>query len=144
MAMSENDDVDLIANSEPRQFYSFLILEEWEYICQSKVTRNYVLTLIRSKFLDLLRTWDFKSWTHSRIYRSLLLRSILWEGYPRRGVPRLNEYGRPNGSEILQFFMDNPKLREKMKGILRGLEYEARRNNKEIEEIRQKYGLEMT
>jgi len=40
--------------------------------------------------------------------------------------------------------MDNPKLREKMKGILRGLEYEARRNNKEIEEIRQKYGLEMT
>ena len=143
MAMLENDDddLDLIATSEPRQFFSFLILEEWEYICQSNVTRNYVLSIIRTKFLDLLRTWDFKRWYRARNYRSLLLRSILWEGYPPY-VRRLNEHGRAHGSEILQFFMDNPKLREEMKGILLVLESQARMVNEEIGEVRRKYGLE--
>jgi len=145
MAITENNDdiLDLIATSEPRQFYSFLILDEWEYICQSKVARDYVLSIIRTKFFDLLRIWDFKRWTHARNYRPLLLQSVLWEGFPP-SIPRLNEYRRKPRSEILQFFMDNPRFRERIKSILLSKKHEAERINEEVEEVRRIYGLEMT
>ena len=143
MAMSEKDDdvLDLIATSEPRQFSSFLILDEWEYICRSTVARKYVLSLIRRKFLDLLRSDNINDRRFIRKYRSPLLRSILWDGYPRRGVPRLNEYGRAHGSEILQFFMGNPQIRERIEQLLLELEAEAQNVNKEIRKVRREYGL---
>ena len=144
MAMLENEDyvLDLIATSEPRQFFSFLILEEWEYICRSNVTRNYVLSIIRTRFLDLLRTWDFKTWeiqykqSALDIFRHILLRSFLWDGYPLGGVPRLMER-----SNVLQFFMGNPQIRERIEQLLLVLEDEARMVNEEIWGVRGEYGL---
>ncbi len=144
MALSENDDtvLDLIATSEPRQF---LILEEWEYICQNKVARNYVLSIIRTRFLDLLRTWNFKTWeiqdkpSALGSFRYFLLRSILWDGYPRGGVPRLIDR-----VELLEFFMGNLQIRERMKQVLIVLEDEARMVNEDIWYVRREYGLEMT
>ena len=123
---NEDDDLDLIATSEPRQF---LILQEWEYICRSAVARNYVLSIIRTKFLDLLRTWNFKTWdiqykpSALGSFRFFMLRSILWDGYPRGGVPRLID-----GVEVLEFFMGNPQIREGMKQVLIVLEDEALAN----------------
>lgn len=144
MAMSENEDavLDLIATSEPRQF---LILEEWEYICQSTEARNYVLSIIRTRFLDLVRSYDFKTWeiqdkpSALGSFRYFLLRSILWDGYPRGGVPRLIDR-----VEILEFFMGNPQIRERMKQVLIVLEDEARMVNEDIWYVRREYGLEMT
>ena len=162
MAILENDDdvLDLIATSEPGQF---LILEEWEYICRSTVARNYVLSIIRTRFLDLLRTWDFEipisheltlktleetqTWPKKvnkyslNIFRFVLLRSFLWDGYPRGGVPRPIDYGREHGIDILQFFVDNPQLREQMKEILLWIDGNARVENKIIGKVRRKMGL---
>ena len=144
MAMTENEDdvLDLIATSKPRQF---LILEEWDYICQNNLARNYVLSIIRTRFLDLLRTWDFKTWeiqdkqSALGTFRASLLRSILWDGYPRGGVPRLMER-----SDILKFFMGNPQIRERIEQLLLVLEDEARMVNEEIWDVRRDYGLEIT
>lgn len=139
MAMSENEDdiLDLIATSEPRQF---LILEEWEHICRSTVARNYVLSIIRTKFLELVRIYDFKTWeimykkTALGMFRLRLLRSILWDGY-RAHMEDI---------EILEFFMGNSKIRERIDDILLKVENEARAVIEDVWLVRQEYGLEIT
>ena len=134
---NEDDDLDLIATSEPRQL---LILQEWEYICRYDLARKYVLSIIRTKFLDLVRIYDFKTWeiqykkTALGIFRAVLLRNILWDGY-RAHMEK---------SEIVKFFMGNPQIREEIDDILLGVEDEARIIIEDIREVRREYGLEMT
>ncbi len=143
MATLENEDadLDLIATSEPRQF---LILEQWEYIRQSKEARNYVLSIIKTSFLDLLRTLDVKTWkihgkpTALNIFRYELLRIILWDGNTGGGVPKSIDR-----DELIQFFMDNPKLREGIKEILLIVEDEAIMILEDIGAVSRDYGLEM-
>lgn len=143
MATLENDDdddLDLIATSEPSGCARFLILDEWEYICKSNLARNYVLSIIRTRFLDLLRKWDFKTWDIQdypgalSIFRAVLLEIILWDGY-RAHMEK---------SEILKFFMGNPKLRERIDDIILRVEDDARIVIEDIREVRREYGLEMT
>jgi len=104
------------------------------------LARNYVLSIIRTRFLDLLRTWDLETWeiqdkqSALDIFRPVLLRSILWDGYRARA----------ERSDILKFFMDNPQIRERIEHILLVLEDEARMVNEEIWDVRRDYGLEIT
>ncbi len=160
MAALENDDeLNLIATSEPRQFF---ILEEWEYICRNNLARDYVLSIIRTRFLDLLQVYDFENpldlfyhskeleYAHTLIknvirtsvtaFYFILVRSILWDGYPHGGVPRLIDYGDKHDSDIFKFFMDNPQIKEQMKIVLLLLENESNNINSTIWQIRRRTG----
>lgn len=148
---NEDDDLDLIATSEPSERARFLIFEEWKYICQSNLARNYVLSIIRTALLDILRTWSFDKLDEAQIQKESanetsiiiigysLIGKMLWEGYPSGGVPKLTER-----YDIFQFFMGNPKLREQIEAILLRVEDVARIIIEEIFGIRRDYGLEMT
>jgi len=159
MATLENDDddLDLIATSERIGRPRFLIFDEWEYICQNNLARSYVLSIIRTALLDILRTWSFEmldeveeiqkesaNETSVLVIGYSLIGKMLWYGYPEGKVESLIDYGRTHDSNILHFFMDNPQIREQMKRNLIVVEAKARGEIKMIEKVRQKYGLEMT
>lgn len=141
MAMSENEDsvLDLIATSEPRQF---IILKEWEYICRSNLARNYVLSIIRTQFLDLIRSYN-REFVNLQsaigVCTYVLTRSIFWDGYRLGGVERPLEI-----DGLFQFFINNPQIRERVEQTLIIMEAEAYQLNQEIWEVRRKYGLKPT
>jgi len=138
MAMTENDDdvLDLIATSEPR---NFVILEEWEYISKNRLARDYILSILRTQFCDLMlnRSWPTLNLkTASETSKYLLTRSIFYEGYRTGGV---EDPLKVDG--LIQFFLANPAIREEMKKMLKVMEYEADQRLLKYSEVREICGF---
>ena len=108
MVMTENEEgvLDLIATSEPRQF---IILREWKYICKNRLARDYILSLLRTQFSDLMRNWNWSILnleSAKAVCEHVLLRSIFWDGYRLGGVEDpLKVEG------LFQFLLANPAIR---------------------------------
>jgi len=138
MAVTDNEEgvLDLIATSEPR---NFVILEEWEYISKNRLARDYILSILRTQFCDLMlnRSWptlNLKS--ASEISKYLLTRSVFYEGYRLGGVEDpLKVEG------LVQFFIDNPAIREEMIKMLKVMEYEANQRLVKYSKVREICGF---
>jgi len=138
MSMLENEDcvLDSIATSEPR---GFIILREWEYVCKNRLARDYILSILRTQFTDLIRSWNrsiLNLESAKSVCEYVLLRSIFWDGYRLGGV---KDPSKVEG--LIQFFLANPVIRSEMEKMLGIMESETNQRLINYREIREQYGF---